>query len=63
MLEDRLADRAYQLGEKFSLVDVANASATAWSRWIGVDLAPYPMIAAWTDRCMQRPAMGVVMRG
>jgi glutathione S-transferase len=63
VLEHQLADRPYQLGEKFSLVDVANASATAWSRWIGVDLAPYPMIAAWTDRCMQRPAMGVVMRG
>ncbi len=55
ILERQLAGRTYLLGDRFSLVDVANASAIWWGRGLGVDLAPFPNVVAWTDRCIERP--------
>jgi glutathione S-transferase len=64
ILEERLADRSFALGEAFSLVDVANASITWWaSVLLRIDLGPYPKVAAWTTRCTERPAMARALAG
>lgn len=62
LLDDRLAGRAFVLGDTFSLVDVALASAAAWiHRSAGIDLAPFPRVAAWVDVCHRRPALAATM--
>jgi glutathione S-transferase len=54
-LDARLEGREYVLGS-FSLADVAAASHLAFGTAFGVDLAPYPHVAAWLKRCLERPA-------
>jgi glutathione S-transferase len=54
-LESRLGDRQYLLRD-FSLVDVAAASWLTLGTMCGVPLAAHPHVAAWTQRCSERPA-------
>ncbi|WP_394826725.1 glutathione S-transferase family protein [Pendulispora albinea] len=61
ILEAHLASRPYQLGESFSLVDLANSAALAWGRMVGIDLTSFPNVATWVDRCHDRPALRASM--
>jgi glutathione S-transferase len=62
LLEQRLDGRRFLLGESFSLVDVALASAVGWiQRAVGVELAPFPRVAAWVPACTDRPACRATM--
>jgi GST-like protein len=62
LLDDRLTGRPFVLGDAFSLVDVALASAAAWiNRSAGIDLARFPRVAAWVDVCHRRPALAATM--
>jgi glutathione S-transferase len=62
LLEQRLDGRRYLLGDAFSLVDVALASAAGWiQRALGVDLAPFPRLSAWVPACTDRPACRATM--
>lgn len=63
ILEEKLEGREYLLGDKFSLVDVANASMVGFFSRLGVDLAPYPKVAAWVARSSQRPGMAAAAAG
>ena len=54
-LEARLGGRQYLLRD-FSLVDVASASWLALGTMCGLTLEGYPQVAAWTQRCGERPA-------
>jgi glutathione S-transferase len=54
-LEARFGARQYLLRD-FSLVDVAAASWLALGTMCGVALDAYPQVAAWTQRCGERPA-------
>jgi glutathione S-transferase len=62
LLEQRLDGRRYLLGDAFSLVDVALASAAGWIQHaLGVDLAPFPRLSAWVPACTDRPACRATM--
>ncbi len=54
-LEARLAGRQFMLRD-FSLVDVAAASWLALGTMCGVALDAHPRVAAWAQRCSERPA-------
>jgi glutathione S-transferase len=54
-LEARLDGREHMLGE-FSLVDVAVASSLLLGSTLGLALDARPQVAAWTQRCSERPA-------
>jgi len=54
-LEARLDAQQYLLGD-FSLVDVAVASWLLLGTDLGLGLDPHARIAAWTQRCGERPA-------
>jgi GSH-dependent disulfide-bond oxidoreductase len=58
MLEERLADRDYLVGE-FTLADVAAFPWVRVAEGYGVDLAAYPRVAAWSDRIAARPSAQV----
>jgi glutathione S-transferase len=54
VLEAALAGGAYLLGEDFTVADL-NVAAVI-SRAIDMDLAATPRLAAWLERCLERPA-------
>lgn len=57
ILDARLQGREYLVGDRFSLVDVANASMLNWATAMNAfDRSAYPNVAAWYDRCTARPA-------
>jgi glutathione S-transferase len=55
-LQTRLDGREHLLGD-FSLVDVACASWLQLGTALGVKLDAHPGVAAWVQRCSQRPAL------
>ncbi|MEM1230126.1 MAG: glutathione S-transferase family protein [Pseudomonadota bacterium] len=56
-LEEALAERPYLLGETFSVADLNVASVLLWARNARADLAAYPLLDAWLERCLTRPAL------
>nr|WP_276602684.1 glutathione binding-like protein [Nannocystis pusilla] len=57
ILEQRLQGREYLLGDRFTLVDAANAAAIAWAlSFIKVDTSGLSNLTAWLDRSTRRPA-------
>ena len=56
VLEDHLANRAYLLGDSFTIADLNVASVMMWARGAKVDMGPYPKTADWLKRCISRPA-------
>jgi glutathione S-transferase len=64
LLDAELAGKEYLGGSAFTLLDVANASLIGFARMMaGIDMAPYPNVDKWAQRCTTRPAMGRVMAG
>jgi glutathione S-transferase len=63
ILENALEGREYLIGSSFGLVDLSIVSFLAFATRVGVDVAPYKNIGAWSGRCMQRPALARVMAG
>ena len=57
-LERALADRAWLLGEAFTVADLNVAAVLSPSRSSQLDLSPYPRISDWLQRCFARPAAG-----
>lgn len=61
VLDGALAGKPYLLGDAFSIPDAHVASWTGFLSMRGVDLSPYPNVAAWTARCTERPAFKTSM--
>jgi len=59
---ERLGDRPYLLGERFSVADGYLFTVLGWGRFIGVDLARWPVLQAYQERVAARPAVGAAMR-
>ncbi|WP_119391809.1 glutathione S-transferase family protein [Taklimakanibacter lacteus] len=55
-LETRLAKREYMLGD-FTLVDVACSGGLIFGTSLGISLGDHPRVAAWKQRCAERPAL------
>jgi glutathione S-transferase len=60
-LEGEMAGRQYLLGEHFGVADCYLFAVTGWSKLMGVDMSPYPNIAAWRERIAARPAVQQAM--
>lgn len=56
VLEAHLAERAYLLGDRFTVADVNVAGPMTLIPIAGVPIDGYPRIAAWLGRCLDRPA-------
>ncbi|MGE0237472.1 MAG: glutathione S-transferase family protein [Parvibaculaceae bacterium] len=55
-LQTRLDGRQYMLGG-FSLVDIACVTGLLFGTRLGISLGDYPRVAAWKQRCGERPAL------
>jgi len=62
ILDDKLREHPYLLGETFTVADLNLASTIrepgeeGVSSIAAIELTPFPMVAAWLDRCADRPA-------
>jgi glutathione S-transferase len=63
LLDTDLGKRSYILGEDISIVDFHLAAFFQWLQKIGVDMAPFPRVAAWLARSSARPALAKLMAG
>lgn len=58
LLSAHLADRAYLVGDSFTVADGYLVVTLGWAQPAGVDLSPWPVLTAYRDRIMARPAVG-----
>ena len=56
MVDAELAEGPYMLGKSISLVDFHLGSFMQWLGFSGIDLTPFPKVAAWVERCSAREA-------
>ncbi len=56
ILDARLADRPYLAGD-YGIADIAHFCWARTAGWTGVDIAPFPHLAAWLERIAARPAV------
>jgi glutathione S-transferase len=61
ILDEHLRDRPYMLGDSFTLVDCAIATAAPFMSRMGIDVSSYGNMTAWVGRCLARPAIARVM--
>jgi glutathione S-transferase len=54
-MERHLADRAYLVGERYTIADIALYAYTHVAPEGGFDLEPYPAIRAWLDKVAAQP--------
>jgi GST-like protein len=61
LLEARLSEQKYLLGEAYSLVDLIVCGVVAYSLFFGTPLESHPRVNAWLQACQSRPAFQVGM--
>src|SRR5277367_4560727 len=54
-LNDQLADRQFLLGGNFTVADAYAFTIVNWTNFVGIDLKPYPNVAAYRARVGGRP--------
>jgi glutathione S-transferase len=52
-----LASRQYLVGDHFTVADAYLYTVLTWTRFTGIDLAAWPVLAAYRDRVQQRTAV------
>jgi glutathione S-transferase len=57
ILDARLAEHPYILGDAFTLADILPATAIFFARMGGVDVTSFKHIASWIERLGARPAL------
>ncbi|GAA5184382.1 glutathione transferase GstA [Niveibacterium umoris] len=61
-LSTRLAAQDYLMGNQFSVADAYLFTVINWSQWVGIDLAQWPVLAAFHARVAARPAVQEALR-
>lgn len=59
LLEARLTQQPWMLGEAYSLVDLIVASVIGYSAYIGAPVASHPATLAWLQKVQARPSMQI----
>lgn len=57
VMERHLTDRAYLVGERFTIADIALYAYTHVAPEAGFDLEQYPAVRSWLDRVEDRPGV------
>jgi glutathione S-transferase len=63
ILDQHLAGRDYVLGKDFTIADLNMAAVIGWAKAGKVDLARWPNLSAWLDRCLSRPNAVAARKG
>jgi glutathione S-transferase len=54
-MNEHLKSNDYLLGKAFSAADAYGFTILSWSKYVNVDLNPFPAVQAWLARVAQRP--------
>jgi len=54
-LNDKLANGPYLMGNNFTVADAYAFTVVNWTNFVGIDLKPYPNVAAFMGRVAGRP--------
>jgi len=54
-ISTQLADKTYLTGETFTVADGYLFTVLNWCQWVGIDLAKWPVLAAYQARVSARP--------
>lgn len=57
----RLEGKSYLMGETFTVADAYLFTVLGWARLVKLDLAPWPVLAAYRERVAARPAVKAAM--
>jgi glutathione S-transferase len=57
VLETRLQDRTYLVGEKYSVADISTFTWARWAPWAGIELSEFPKLEKWAQRIEEREAV------
>ncbi|NTV72091.1 MAG: glutathione transferase GstA [Azonexaceae bacterium] len=61
-IEKALAGRDYLTGSNFCVADAYLFTVVNWTKFVKIDLAPWPALAAFHQRVMARPAVQAALR-
>lgn len=56
VLDSQLQDRDWLLGDRFTVADLNVAAILVWIRMAQLDIAAWPRLQSWLQRCLSRPA-------
>ena len=59
LLDTRLSQQPWMLGEAYSLVDLIVASVIGYSAYIGAPVASHPTVLSWLQKVRARPRMQI----
>jgi glutathione S-transferase len=59
---ERLAGRDYLMGSQFTVADAYLFTVLSWAGHVGFDLAPWPLLTAYSQRVAARPAVQQALR-
>jgi glutathione S-transferase len=57
VMETHLAHNTFFVARRLTIADIALFAYTHCATEAGFDLAPYPAVRGWIDRCLQQPGM------
>jgi glutathione S-transferase len=57
VLEERLQNRQYLVGEKYSVADMSTFTWVRWAPWAGIDLEAFPKLKEWCEKIEKREAV------
>ncbi|MDD9965077.1 MAG: glutathione S-transferase family protein [Myxococcales bacterium] len=57
LLDDRLSQQPFMLGQSFSLLDIIVGSTVLWAQVCGVPLNGHPALNAYAEQCKARPSI------
>jgi len=61
-LTKRLEGRSYAFGDSFSAVDGYLFTILGWPQYVGIDLAKWPVLASYSEKIAQRPAVQAALK-
>ena len=61
-LSKQLAGKTYLAGDGFSVADGYLFTVLGWTKYVGIDLAKWPVLKAYYDRIAQRPAVQAALK-
>jgi glutathione S-transferase len=61
-INDQLASRQFLLGGTFTVADAYAFTIVNWTNFVGIDLKPYPNVAAYMARVGSRPKVQETLR-
>ena len=61
-VSQRLAGKTYIMGDDFTVADAYLFTVLGWSQYVGLDLSPWPMLAAYLGRVAARPAVQAALK-